>query len=103
MTLIYFGVEDWQGVLDSVAPAVGAEGIVGDLEGVDPATDEGKEAIRTFLKDNSEALNALGEAAAAADAGDGEEGGEGEGAEGDFGSALKMGLAAVVSVFAVLA
>ena len=103
MTLLTFGAEDWQGVVDTLTLTVGAEGVEGTLEGVDVSTDEGVQAVRDFLKTNAEALVALGEAAAAAEAGDGEEGGEGEGAEEDFSSALKMGLAAVVSVFAVLA
>ena len=103
MTLLYFGAEDWQGVLDVLALSAGAEGIEGSLDGVDPTTDDGKQAIRDYLRTNGETLQALGEAAAAADAAEGEEGGEGEGTEEDFSSALKMGLAAVVSVFAVLA
>merc|ERR1712013_7979 len=92
VTLLYFGVEDWQGVVDALT-----------LEGVDVATDEGVQAVRDFLTTNGEALEALAAAEAAAAAADGEEDGEGEGEEEDFSSALKMGLAAAVSVFAVLA
>ena len=38
---------------------VGAEGIVGDLEGVDLTTDAGVQAIRDFLEINAGALAAL--------------------------------------------
>jgi hypothetical protein len=103
VTLLYFGVEDWQGVVDALTLTVGAEGVEGTLEGVDVTTEAGKQAVRDFMTTNGEALEALAAAEAAAAAADGEEDGEGEGEEEDFSSALKMGLAAAVSVFAVLA
>ena len=46
-------------MLEILNLTVGAEGIVGDLEGVDLTTDEGVQAIRDFMEINANALGAL--------------------------------------------